>query len=378
MRHIVRNSCLVLALLALAAASIWPPSETLRQGKDLRGGFSLVYQLQVDNQQSASEVMGRTISVLKDRVDPDGLLEIAIVPQGRDRLEITMPLPSERVKALRADYEAALAEVESREISLREIDRVIMMPTGERAAAMAELAAGDEQRLALLREATDALDAEREAAERLQRALETDPPAPEEIQDEINEDLGAASIRLDNTREALMASVLRAEDLRSALTLSDQERVVLDDNADKPFHIPSPRATALKKLRDAHPDKLDVIDGVVEKLRVYQEARTTLDDPSDLIRMLQGSGVLEFRIAPRTGEHPDEQMLREELREQGPRAATAPDARWFALSDPTAWVNRIQDAERMLENPAAYFAAQDFVVEPYEGVYYMLLYDRRD
>ncbi|MGP1272475.1 MAG: protein translocase subunit SecD [Phycisphaerales bacterium] len=378
MRHTVRNACLVIALLLLAAWSIYPPGEKLRQGKDLRGGFSLVYQLQLDNQQNAGEVMTRTITVLKDRVDPDGLLEISIVPQGRDRLEITMPLPSDRVKALRAEYEASLRAIAENEISTREFDRVIALPPGERSEAIAAIVGENDRLREVFEQAADAVDAARDAAERLARAEAADPPAPEEVLDEITNEQAAALNRLDDLRGELQSSVLRAEDLRRALSLSDEERTVLDNDSPDPFHIPSPRARALADLRAEHPDKVDVINGVVEKLRIYEEARTTLDDPSDLIRLLQGSGVLEFRIAPRVGEHPDEQQLREELREAGPKAAGAPDARWFALADPTAWVNSIQEAEVMLEEPAGFFASNDFVVEPYNGVYYMLLYDRRD
>ncbi|MEM1072194.1 MAG: protein translocase subunit SecD [Planctomycetota bacterium] len=378
MRHIVRNSCLVLGLLVLAAASIWPPSESLRQGKDLRGGFSLIYQLQIDSQENAGEVMDRTITVLKDRVDPDGLLEISIVPQGRDRLEITMPLPSDAVKALRADYEAELASIAAREVTSTQIDSALALQPGPRSEAIARLAGDDATRLALLNDAAAAVDAERESAERLERATTSDPQAPDEVIDAINLEFGAASNALDEAREAILDGVLYAEELRDALGSSKQERLVLDDEGEEPFAIPSPQAQKLADLRQDHPDKIEVIDSVVATYEAYEVERSTLDDPSDLIRLLQGSGVLEYRIALRVDEHPDELDLRQRLRSEGPRAATAPDARWFEVSDPTAWVKSVQDAKRMLENPAAHFAVNDFVVEPYDGVYYMLLYDRRD
>ncbi|MEM8756720.1 MAG: protein translocase subunit SecD [Planctomycetota bacterium] len=378
MRHLVRNTCLVLALLMLAAASIYPPSENLRQGKDLRGGFSLVYQLQIAADENAGEVMSRTITVLKDRVDPDGLLEISIVPQGRDRLEITMPLPSDRVKALRQTYEDALAEIAAREISPQEVDRAIALPAAEREAEFERLSAGLETRLAAFERAAEAFDTEREAGQRLDRAEASDPPAPDEVVESILVEIGAARIRLNDARQEILDTVVRAEDLRNALSLSDEQRLVLDDDAPEPFPIPSPRSRALEDIREAHADQIDAIESVLTAFESYQSERSTLDDPSDLIRLLQGSGVLEFRIAPRIDEHPDEQQLRQELRESGPRAATAPDAIWLELADPTAWVNTIQQAEFMLADPAAFFRTTDFVVEEYEGQLYMLLYDRRD
>ena len=43
----------------------------------------------------------RVIEVVKDRLDPQGVLEITIVPRGNDRIEITMPLPMSEVKQLK-------------------------------------------------------------------------------------------------------------------------------------------------------------------------------------------------------------------------------------------------------------------------------------
>ncbi len=378
MRNVVRNLCLVAGLLVLAVWSIMPPSEKLRQGKDLRGGFSLVYQLQIDSSEDASAVMSRTITVLKDRVDPQGLLEISIVPQGRDRIEITMPLPSDEVKALRAAYLAKLETIAQRELTGRDVERLMSLPRAERRSAADEMAGDDQSRRALLDEVIRTTEEAEETRERLEMAEESGAP-PDGIR-QIVQELAAAEIRRDQAKQGVVGSVLRAEQLRNALQLSNEPRFVLDDSADEAFEIPSPRANAIEELKTAHSDKVALIDEVIAALKTYEDERTTLDDPNDLIRLLQGSGVLEFRIAPTVNEHPDEQTLREELREQGPRATSAPDAEWFEIADPIALgVNTIQQAERMLADPAGYFAqARDFVVEPYEGAYYILLYSSRD
>ena len=42
------------------------------------GGVTLVYQLDIASNEDATKVVNDTINALKDRVDPDGLLEIAI------------------------------------------------------------------------------------------------------------------------------------------------------------------------------------------------------------------------------------------------------------------------------------------------------------
>jgi SecD/SecF fusion protein len=376
MRHLVRNSMLVLALLILAAASIYPPSEKLRQGKDLRGGFSLVYQLQIASQDNAGDVMNSTIAVLKDRIDPQGLLEISIVPQGRDRIEITMPLPSESVKALRSEYLSMFDAIEAEEITGRDFDRAMSASAAERSGAIGAMARGDADRLDILRRASDAVERERDATVRLEMAV--DGGAPAEAIDEIAAEAAGAGIEVQRLREELLGTVLDTESLRSALELSAEPHFVLDEGDAEPFRIPSPREEAIRRLKTAHPDKVETIDAVIAKAEEYESKRTTLDDPSDLIRLLQGSGVLEFRIAPKLGEHPEESSLRRQLRESGPRAASTVDAGWFAVADPTAWVQRRAQAEALVADASAYFASQDFVVEPYEGRLYMLLYSSID
>ncbi len=95
MRHLVRTAILVVVVMAIFTISIFPPEKNLRLGKDLSGGVSLVYSLAIGPGEDSASTIARTIDVLKRRVDPDGLFEIAMVAQGRDRIEITMPLPNE-------------------------------------------------------------------------------------------------------------------------------------------------------------------------------------------------------------------------------------------------------------------------------------------
>src|SRR5690242_9725197 len=108
MRQHVRTGILVLVALIFSLVAIIPPKEKLRLGKDLRGGVSLVYSVQIAPGEDAGRVMSTLVEVLKKRVDPNSQLDISFIPQGRDRLEITMPLPNEEVKALRAAVEHEL------------------------------------------------------------------------------------------------------------------------------------------------------------------------------------------------------------------------------------------------------------------------------
>ncbi|MEX0742227.1 MAG: protein translocase subunit SecD, partial [Phycisphaeraceae bacterium] len=86
-------------------------------------------------------------------------------------------------------------------------------------------------------------------------------------------------------------------------------------------------------------------------------------------------------VAPQDA--PDADELREELSEQGPRAAASDETRhWFRIDDPASWASgddreaRERDLERLRENPAAYFAAnRSMVAAEYGTDIYLLLWD---
>ncbi|MAO22988.1 MAG: hypothetical protein CMJ25_19735, partial [Phycisphaerae bacterium] len=79
MRHYGRNIIIAFALILLALWQAFPPSERIGLGKDLRGGASLIYSVEIGSTESAGEVIPQVIEVLKNRIDPDGLFEISIV-----------------------------------------------------------------------------------------------------------------------------------------------------------------------------------------------------------------------------------------------------------------------------------------------------------
>ena len=92
MRSVVRNLIIVIAALVIAVWAIIPPEKKLRLGKDLRGGVSLVYSVML-RPGDPPDTVAQVIDVLKERVDPNGQSDITMVQQGRDRIEVTMPLP---------------------------------------------------------------------------------------------------------------------------------------------------------------------------------------------------------------------------------------------------------------------------------------------
>src|SRR5207237_9083462 len=94
MRQIYKSAVLVIAVLGFLVWNLFPVEKNLRLGKDLSGGVSLVYSVQIAANEDAKSVIRNTIEALKRRVDPDGLMEISMVQAGNDRIEITLPLPS--------------------------------------------------------------------------------------------------------------------------------------------------------------------------------------------------------------------------------------------------------------------------------------------
>ena len=86
------------------------------------------------------------------------------------------------------------------------------------------------------------------------------------------------------------------------------------------------RIEEVDAAKSSFADRADLIDDVIAAYDAYKPDKGTLDDPSDLKRMLRGAGVLEFRILPTHsgGELTldQQQAYRTALTEEGPKAAS--------------------------------------------------------
>ncbi len=407
MRHLVRNAFLILAIGVLSVLAIVPPEAKLRRGKDLAGGTSLTYQVNIRPGDPA-DTLSNMIELLKKRVDPNGVMEISMVAQGQSRIEITMPLAGPQAKRLRADFEERLNALASGAMSAEDFDRVMGLPGPDRTAEITRIAGTDADRLALLNSAAAAFDAARAARAAFQsqrgalekpidefaKALDeaTARKDPEETIKQITAALEAARDALaaaaleparaeqafENARTAAKATAVSTAEVRRVLDLPSVPRRYRDDKTQATKEIPSPRQRALARLNEAHPRAAAQLAAVVAAYDEYQKKRATLDDPQDLIRLLRGAGVLEFRIGVKPGEAADEDRLRRELREKGPRNVRSGEYRWFKLNKEDSWFNSLEEQQAMLTDPAGYFAGPyRAVVEEYDGQYYMLLYDVR-
>src|SRR6188508_1473010 len=101
-KNIIIRLAIIFAISALLFLAVM--SKPVRFGKDLQGGVSLIYAVKMSDTANREQVLAQTIDVLKNRINPQGVLDISMQPQGTDRIEVVMPLPSPEVQGLQRDY----------------------------------------------------------------------------------------------------------------------------------------------------------------------------------------------------------------------------------------------------------------------------------
>jgi len=360
-------------VLVLCAWAIVPPEQKLRLGKDLAGGVSLVYSVQIEPGEDPQSVLRDTIEVLKRRVDPQGQFDILMVAQGRDRIEITMPLPSDRVRSLRAAFEGELAGLRSDGLDAAAFERLMRQ---DRAVRDQEIGGMSPERAALALAAAEAYDAARDSRRALDAVLERDASDPDEVAALIDA-VAEAELEYEAARARALSAVLRPSEVERVLRLSNRPLSMRDEELGQRVTIPSPREQAWGRLLETHAGQREALERVRASWETFERERTTLDDPADLIRLLQGAGVLAFRITVNPGEHPEEARLRRELQENGPRNVSSPDTGWFRINNPANWYDSVAQLRALEADPVGFFANRGYVVEPYDGEYFLLAWNTR-
>jgi len=268
-------------IVALSITSLM--MKGLRLGIDLQGGAEIVYRILpgVDGDEADSGLARRMINVLKQRVDPGGLMNLEWRPMGKDRFAIRMPAPRADSREARDAYIAALDELDARNITPSEINRIADIPAGPDRQKEIDALAGDDKTLgrdlAALIAAQDAVrqarkdgdsNAEAEAGANWRKRLR---------EFKVNHDL----------RKVEMETVLQR--YASAYGLSDRTRAKLRmAEYDK----------ALDRLYEKFPLRKEEVDKCVETHKGWIDVRQHLEDPADLKRLVARAGQLEFRIAP--------------------------------------------------------------------------------
>lgn len=374
MRNPIQLTILTVLLLLLSIAFILPPEKNLRLGKDLAGGVSLIYSLEIE-EDAPADVIDQTIDVLRNRVDPDGLFQISIVQMGQNRLEITMPLPTPRVQELREAFEESLANIEAYELDIDAFERAMRQTGPERVAALRRI--GDRSE-ALSAAIEPVIEAVRQAAAARVRAMEAT-VLPEDGGEDLTALAAEAEIAVERARAELLSNAVTRDQVRLALNESREEfRVERSDNPEELFVIPSDRDRALEAIRERlayFEGGPEVLDEVIAAHEAFVAERRGFDDPSELQRLLQSTGVLQFRIAVRPGA-PEVAEARRTLAERGPEAGGLDGVRWFRLNRQTDWFEDTDGMELFQADVASFMAARGYVAGERNNQYYMLLYDR--
>jgi SecD/SecF fusion protein len=378
------------------------PADRLKPGIDLAGGTQLVYDVVVPEGQQKSQVIEQTIEILADRVDPAGTRGLVWRTVAGQRIEVQMAAAPEKVREAREAYDTALENLKKNNLSPGELDRALAK--GDPKAL--EKLAGDDKALKAdlkkLQAAYDAREAARQAYLDASAAWnETKETIPVEQWDDHPAYKKLEALEREYTEESKLDFEFLEQDILKANSFNVAEFERLE--AIPPQELSetqiedgetTPRQDWLADLKERYPNRADAIQKAYDKLIAYEAVKGPLDGPEDLIALLRGSGVLEFRITADPGELSSLRNYMTQLDQQGPRARPTADYRWFEVDDLAQYVkdeedraqiedwlaqslsvNEVQQQEAK-ENVLSYFTGSGRVIaRPYAGRLYVLLHN---
>ncbi len=377
----MKNAVKLLFVLALCVlCGLLLNVKGVRLGKDLQGGVSLVYAVSMPDAQRPEEVLGQVIEVLKQRVNPQGVLDIAMTPQGRDRIEVVMPLPSAEVRDLQVKAKQAVDEFLAKtQIPAAELDAALF--SGKAVARFGSL----HPAVAELELQWQRLQSAKAELANFEDAAKSGAPVDAVAKSAAEDKLVAAELNVERLKSEVLSRTLPAAKLTKALELSTQPSVIRGADGSpvvgadgKPERGPSPREKEIASIKADFPSLAGELDALVAANDAYLTKRTGLDDPEDLMRLMRGAGVLEFRIAVRASNPVgvNVQQLRDDLAKKGPGAGEPGRVRWFAVNDPKQWYDTPEQMQQLRADPVAYFASRyDLVAGEFGGETYLLLAD---
>ncbi len=385
-------SVLLFAGLMLYFPGAYGPRDRLRAGIDLAGGTTLVYQVTIPEGAgaNAANIVDEVIAIYSARVDPQGVRNLIWRPQAGNRIEIQMPVASPTARQLRESFTAQRDALLRGNLSEARL-QAALRATGTQRREMFQQLAGDNAAL-LAR-----LEALGEAGDML-AGLGQDYQKAEQLKDEAYGALQAADPQQREQAQSEYEGALDAA-IRMAARYNDAqrqyrqaERAVFDANVDPDrlqsvldLYDPDANKTiarvqyqeALARLKADHGDRAAAIGEVAAAWEAYSAVKGPLDDPNDLIAMLRGSGVLEFRIGLPAELIPDVEQYRENLETRGPRFGQNLDFRWFEIDDLEQFVDDARLLNELWQNPqrwADWVASQRGMVgQAFGGKVFLLL-----
>ncbi len=359
---------LIFVLVGMCAWQIHPFDQKLRGGIDLVGGYSLLFEID-DSDMDANQkdkLAERVMTVLKQRVDPQGNRNLVWRPIGQNRLEIQMPRPTGDVQGPRDAFERARTQLAANNITVMQVQAVMNLPIEQQAEAFTGLVGEVTKRKDLF----DRLVENQKQYEQMRGKVEQAAPSAPASTTQAESQPATA------TAEEYKALDRLLEDRRQLIDQIAQTNVAMDRLEDLLALDPKStlRREGLAKLYEQHPDLTSRIEGLAAAYDAYAKNKGMLDDPSDLMRMLRGAGVLEFRILAvrdqgslnmldsynKQYNEPVDRYI-EQLAKYGPRVQTGDNYQWFKAANP--------DEES--------WKYERYVIQEYMGAKYVLAFSNQ-
>lgn len=284
----------------------------LKPGIDMVGGTSLLYEIKAPPGSVDSDLAIKVMESLKRRVDPQGIRNLIWRPQGNTRLEIQMPLSGTKGESgvKRKAYSTAQETLDNLNVRSGQVTEAVERLTGDaRRARLTELARGATQRDELFGAMASTYD-------QIQQARAAKDSAK---QAELEEQYDALKAKVEATN---LSSLQLEGILLSGTTQRDAE------------------LAALKARFADFPDRLSAMDAFRKAWTDFQDVKGSIDDASDLKRLLKGSGVLEFHILVTDYSSPEYVAMTERLQKNGPRAQAGDTTRWVQVDRPAEFKGR--------------------------------------
>ena len=264
MQNLIWKIILIALILIGCAFAVTPPEKKIRLGRDLSGGVSLVYSVRMDDDTADRQgVLSQTIEVLKERVNPDGVLDIQMTPLGTDRIEVVMPLPNAEVKELADKYRAKLdVLLDKAQIRPASLDQAL-----EDGSAVDSFG-GDAAKGQLVQDLQTAWTQLQEAL----LNLKSDPS-----NGFFEQRVADLEIDLEDLREQLLAMSLDKNEVMRLLQLSREGEplrdnngyVVRDEQTDEVLRGTPPRDAALAELGSVYPHLSEQLSELVGSFDEY-------------------------------------------------------------------------------------------------------------
>ena len=334
------------------------------------------------------------ISILKKRVDPNGLYSLEWVPMGNSRIMVRMPAGQEESRRAKDAYNRALREAENHNITRSQMRDVEQAAPEARAALLQKLNLNDLQVdslvkmakahdawLTALEEKAKASAAEIEARAHAAPRTGTQATQPDPKVQSAVEALKAADKKATNAEVVYLSSqrVIEASNINEQKVstvlrnfVSVQEASILKKNNFKEYNR---RVDAYDKglnggeglpgLRQMYKGREKDLDAIVSAFESWSNGRKRLDDYTDLVRLIRKAGVLEFRMSPYKPGASDAtsyQLSQDAVDDYVHKlAAEGPDP-GHKRNDPYQWFPLHDDTERMAEVVTGEYAGRTYVL----------------